>query len=67
MGWFDEQLKERNKKDNENFEEAFLNIAGSVMGSRVKNALLDKESAGSALNEIFKYLHIKYEEKDIEI
>lgn len=64
MGWFDEQLKERNKKDNENFEEAFLNIAGSVMGSRVKNALLDKESAGSALNEIFKYLHIKYEEKD---
>lgn len=65
MGWFDEQLRERRKKDNENFEAAMKNIAGAVLGKKLANALNESDAALSALDEVLKYYHIV--DKDIQI
>ena len=40
MGWFDEQIKQRKKNDEELFEEAFAGIAGAVLGSRMSAAFM---------------------------
>ena len=59
MGWFDEQLKYRKQKDDENFADAIEGIAGAVMGQRLKDALDKDEIAQSAIEEILKYFHFK--------
>ena len=33
MGWFDEQIKQRKQNDQDVFTDAFINIAGAVMGA----------------------------------
>lgn len=65
MGWFDEQLRERRKKDNENFEAAMKSIAGAVLGKKLANALNESDAALSALDEVLKYYHIV--DKDIQV
>lgn len=63
MGWFDEQIRLRKQNDNEMFEDAFVNIAGAVMGSRVSAALNDsRQTARNAMEEILKYYHVKSRE-----
>lgn len=63
MGWFDEQIRLRKQNDNEMFEDAFVNIAGAVMGSRVSAALNDsRHTARNAMEEILKYYHVKSRE-----
>lgn len=59
MGWFDEQLKFRKQKDDENFADAIEGIAGAVMGQRLSDALDKDEIAQSAIEEILKYYHFK--------
>lgn len=59
MGWFDEQIKYRKEKDNENLADAIDRIAGAVMGRRLTEALDSKEIAQSAIDEILKYYHFK--------
>ncbi|MCR5683914.1 MAG: NHLP bacteriocin export ABC transporter permease/ATPase subunit [Lachnospiraceae bacterium] len=63
MGWFDEQINERRKADDEVFEESFLNMAGAVMGRRISDALNDdRQIAADAISEILKYLRVKAQE-----
>ncbi len=63
MGWFDEQIRLRKQNDNEMFEDAFVNIAGAVMGSRVSAALHDsRQTAQNAMDEILQYYHVKSRE-----
>lgn len=63
MGWFDEQIKERKQQDNEMFEEAFLGIAGAVIGNRITAALKDASHISKdAIDEILKFYHIKSQE-----
>ena len=59
MSWFDEQLKYRKQKDDENFADAIESIASAVMGKRLTEALNEKEIAQSAIGEILKFFHLK--------
>ena len=59
MSFFEEQLRLRERSDNADFEDAIDTIAGAVMGTRLRNALSQKEIADSALEEILKYYHCK--------
>ena len=63
MGWFDEQLREREQADNAVFEDSFQAIAGAVMGQRMSQALNDdRQVTTDAIGEILKYYHIKPQE-----
>ena len=60
MGWFDEQIKERMRADNEAFEDSFVNAAGIIMGSRLSAAMNDqRQAATDAIGEILKCYRIK--------
>ena len=63
MGWFDEQLRERDQADNAVFEDSFQTIAGAIMGRRMSQALNDdRQRTADAIGEILKYYHIKPQE-----
>ena len=64
MSWFEEQLRYREESDSTVFSNAVDSIADAVMGSRLRNALSEKEIAGSAIEEILKYYHFREKEKD---
>ena len=60
MGWFDEQIRERMRNDQATFEDAFVRVAGSVLGDRTAARLEDERLvAREALDEILKYYHYK--------
>ncbi len=60
MGWFDEQIRERMRNDESTFEDAFQQVAGSVLGRRAATRLSDERLiAREALDEILKYYHQK--------
>ena len=60
MGWFDEQIEERKREDSEALEDAFLRIAGAVMGRRLSAALNDqRQTAKNAIEELLKYYRVK--------
>ena len=62
MGWFDTQLRDRERLDQENFTEAFMQMAGAVMGTREYERFLDeKEQTQSVLEQILKYFGLKAE------
>ena len=49
MSWFEEQLRYRKKRDDENFADAIGSIAGAVMGQRLTDALDQHEIVNSAM------------------
>ena len=51
-GWFDEQLRERIRSDEEAFSNAFIGVAESLTGKRVT------EGAKDALQEIAKFYDV---------
>ena len=59
MGWFDDQLRYRKEKDNDQFSDAIGAIAGAVMGKRLTEALNKREIAQSAMDEILRFYHCK--------
>ena len=60
MGWFDDQIRERMRSDQEVFEDSFVKIAGSVLGGHEAQRLRDERLiAKAALDEILKYYHYK--------
>ena len=54
MGWFDEQIRQRRKNDEEVVSEAFVDIADAVLGTK-RNASIDKND-GRELSAIWKIL-----------
>lgn len=59
MSIFDEQISTRKINDDAEFENAFLNIASSVIGQRITGAFRDeKRIAKDAIDQILKYYHI---------
>ena len=42
MNWFDEQIKERIKNDDQCFAEGLANMSSVVMGKSILNALLQR-------------------------
>ena len=60
MGWFDEQIKDRMRADNEAFEDSFVRAAGIIMGSRLSAAMNNqRQAATDAIGEILKAYHIR--------
>ena len=60
MGWFDEQIKQRRKNDEDIFSEAFVDIADAILGSK-KSTSADEndERELGAIREILKYYKVK--------
>jgi NHLM bacteriocin system ABC transporter ATP-binding protein len=60
MGWFDEQIRERMKSDQELLEDSYLQIAGAVLGNYMGSRLADEQLvAKEALDDVLKYYHYK--------
>lgn len=63
MGWFDEQIRQRKKNDDDLFAESFVNLAGAVVGARMTEALRDdRQATKNAIDEILKFYHVKTRE-----
>lgn len=63
MGWFEGQIKQRMEYDDDAFQEAFVKMAGAVMGEKVTAALEnDRQQAQNAVDEILKFYHLKIRE-----
>ena len=68
MGWFDEQIKQRKLKDEEVFEETFIEIADAVLGEGLAATLKsDSQIAKDAIDEVVKYYHLKTVDVPAEI
>ena len=60
MSLFENQLKQREKADNDLFEESFFDVVDSVVGSRLAQTLSDSRIvASNEIDAILKYFHIK--------
>ena len=62
MGWFDEQIKNRKKNDDDAFAEAFANMASAITGKKGEIFNSDRTTSKDAIDEILKYYHIKSRE-----
>ncbi|RKI39396.1 NHLP bacteriocin export ABC transporter permease/ATPase subunit [bacterium D16-51] len=63
MGWFEGQIKQRMEYDDDAFQEAFVKMAGAVMGEKVTAALEnDRQQVQNAMDEILKFYHVKIRE-----
>ena len=60
MGWFDEQIKQKRKNDEDVFSEAFMDIADAVLGTKrsASNEGDDERELG-AIRQILKYYKVK--------
>lgn len=68
MGWFDEQIKDRKRNDDDAFAEAFANMASAITGKRTEASLNnDRAVTKDAIDEILKYYHVKSREVPEEI
>jgi len=65
MGWFDEQLKYRKQVDRQRYEESLEDIANAIMGQYMRASLDSKQIAGSAIDEVLKFYHIKPKQEEI--
>ncbi len=60
MGWFDEQIREREKNDDESFAQAIAGIADAVSGSRTSLFFQsDFQKTQTAVDEVLGYYHVK--------
>lgn len=63
MGWFDEQIKDRKRNDDDAFAEAFANMASAITGKRIEASLNnDRSVTKDAIDEILKFYHVKSRE-----
>lgn len=60
-GWFDEQIKNRIQYDEEALQNAFAQLSSVVMGKSALSDALggDRMKTKNAIEEIFKYYHVK--------
>ena len=72
MGWFDKQIRERKKSDQNVFEDSMFRMAAVVLGKTGAQLLADERLiTEAAIDEILKYYHFKPAEipaaiKDVE-
>ena len=60
MGWFESQIEERRNADQQLLEDAFVRIAGVVLGQRGAEKIGDQRIVTkNAIDEILKYYHYK--------
>ncbi len=59
MGWFDEQIRQRKKSDNDMFAASFLRVAQAVTGRKESSDADGQAQMKSAMDEILKYYHVQ--------
>lgn len=64
MSWFGDQIKQRKQFDEENFENAFLDVAGSILGRKISDSIKQKEITKNAIQDILKYYHFYFSDND---
>ena len=62
MGWFDEQIEYRKKRERELLSNSFENMARSVTGRKATSALMDETDVNDAVSALLKYLGIQEKE-----
>ncbi len=67
MNEFNVKVKLKEFTDDEQFQEALDALRDAVIGQRLKSILDSTEIEGSVIDEILKYFHCKYSEKNIPI
>lgn len=68
MGWFDEQIKQRIRADDDAFADVFASMAGVVMGRGMTRILMDDcQKTKNAVDEILKFYRIKCSELPDEL
>lgn len=68
MSWFDEQIRQRKRIDDETFLESFQSIAEAITGQRMSQSLNNRRQATTdAIGEILEYYHVKPTEVPDEI
>ncbi len=63
MGWFDEQIEYRKKRERKLLQDSFENIARSVTGGRVGSVFDENADVSDAIAQLLKYFKIR--EKDV--
>ncbi len=63
MGWFDEQIEYRKKRERELLSDSFENIAHSITGGRVGSVFDENADVSDAISQLLKYFRIQ--EKDV--
>lgn len=63
MGWFDEQIEYRKKRERELLSDSFENIAHSITGGRIGSVFDENADVSDAISQLLKYFRIQ--EKDI--
>ncbi|MDO5445058.1 MAG: NHLP bacteriocin export ABC transporter permease/ATPase subunit [Eubacteriales bacterium] len=60
MGWFDEQIKERKRLDDEVFSDSFIQMISVVIGNKASLKLSDNSiKIKDSIDEILKFYHVK--------
>ncbi len=60
VGWFENQIEERRRADQQMLEDSFVRAAGVVMGARSARKIGDERIiTKTAIDEILKYYHFK--------
>lgn len=60
MSWFDDQIRQRMEKDDMDFNESFQQIASSILGRQLYDALeSNRQVTTDAVGEILKFYHVK--------
>ena len=67
MGWFDEQIEYRKKRERELLSDSFENLARSVTGRKTTSAFTDDADVSDAVSALLKYLAIKEKEVPAKI
>ena len=62
MGWYDEQIEFRKKRDKELLSDSFENIARSITGGRISSVFAENADVSDAISQLLKYFHIKEKE-----
>lgn len=63
MGWFDEQIEYRKKRERELLSDSFENIAHSITGGRIGSVFDENADVSDAISQLLKYFRIQ--EKDV--
>ena len=62
MGWFDDQIEYRKKRERELLNDSFEGIARSVTGRRLRSFLREDADVSDAVSRLLKYLGLKERE-----
>ena len=61
MGWFDEQIEYRKKRERELLSDSFENIAHSITGGRIGSVFDENADVNDAISQLLKYYRIQEE------